>query len=120
MRPMFCRRIVAGLPRSSGADRMARTDAARDGEATRSFRFRRKVACATRAYSSERDVAWLLPIRIGPTRQCAGEPHCATPLDNVIDVHIAHLRRKVDKGHRVKLIHTVRGVGFVLREENPA
>jgi two-component system, OmpR family, copper resistance phosphate regulon response regulator CusR len=47
------------------------------------------------------------------------EPHRATPLDNVIDVHVAHLRRKVDEGQKVKLIHTVRGVGFVLREENP-
>ena len=48
------------------------------------------------------------------------EPHRATPLDNVIDVHMAHLRRKIDEGHRVKLIHTVRGVGFLLREENPS
>jgi len=45
------------------------------------------------------------------------ESNRMTPLDNVIDVHIAHLRRKVDEGHAVKLIHTVRGVGFVLREE---
>jgi len=41
----------------------------------------------------------------------------ATPLDNVIDVHIAHLRRKIDDGFATKLLHTVRGVGFVLREE---
>jgi DNA-binding response OmpR family regulator len=41
----------------------------------------------------------------------------ATPLDNVIDVHIAHLRRKVDGGRATTLIQTVRGVGFVLREE---
>ena len=40
-----------------------------------------------------------------------------TPLDNVIDVHIARLRRKVDVEPAVKLIHTVRGVGFMLREE---
>lgn len=40
-----------------------------------------------------------------------------TPLDNVIDVHIARLRRKVDEPFRVKLLHTVRGVGFVVREE---
>jgi two-component system copper resistance phosphate regulon response regulator CusR len=45
------------------------------------------------------------------------EANRLTPLDNVIDVHVAHLRRKVDEGHCVKLIHTVRGVGFVLREE---
>lgn len=41
----------------------------------------------------------------------------ATPLDNVIDVHIARLRRKVDDPFPSKLIQTVRGVGFVLREE---
>ena len=40
-----------------------------------------------------------------------------TPLDNVIDVHIARLRRKVDDSFDKKLVHTVRGVGFVLREE---
>ncbi len=43
----------------------------------------------------------------------------STPLDNVIDVHIARLRRKVDVDHPVKLIHTVRGVGFMLREGEP-
>jgi DNA-binding response OmpR family regulator len=42
-----------------------------------------------------------------------------TPLDNVIDVHIARLRRKVDHDHPVKLIHTVRGVGFMIREGEP-
>jgi DNA-binding response OmpR family regulator len=41
------------------------------------------------------------------------------PLDNVIDVHIARLRRKIDADHPVRLIHTVRGVGFVLREGEP-
>lgn len=41
-----------------------------------------------------------------------------TPLDNVIDVHIARLRRKIDDNFRTKLLHTVRGVGFILREEN--
>jgi DNA-binding response OmpR family regulator len=40
-----------------------------------------------------------------------------TPLDNVIDVHIAHLRRKLDEPFGKRLLHTVRGVGFVLREE---
>ena len=37
-----------------------------------------------------------------------------TPLDNVIDVHLSHLLEKVDKEHAVKLIRTVRGVGFLL------
>jgi DNA-binding response OmpR family regulator len=42
-----------------------------------------------------------------------------TPLDNVIDVHIARLRRKVDLDQGLKLIHTVRGVGFMLHEGEP-
>ena len=42
-----------------------------------------------------------------------------TPLDNVIDVHIARLRRKVDADQPARLIHTVRGVGFMLREGEP-
>ena len=36
----------------------------------------------------------------------------ATPLDNVIDVHLAHLQRKIDEGHQTRLLRTVRGVGF--------
>ncbi len=39
----------------------------------------------------------------------------ATPFDNVIDVTIARLRRKIDDPFATKLLHTVRGVGFVLR-----
>ncbi len=42
-----------------------------------------------------------------------------TPIDNLIDVHIARLRRKIDDPFAKKLIHTVRGVGFVLSEETP-
>ena len=41
----------------------------------------------------------------------------ATPLDNVIDVHIARLRKKLDDPFDTKLLHTVRGVGFTLNEE---
>ena len=38
----------------------------------------------------------------------------ATPLDNVIDVTMARLRRKIDDPFEKKLLHTVRGMGFVL------
>ena len=44
------------------------------------------------------------------------EPSRATPLDNVIDVHMTRLRRKVDPEGAARLLHTVRGVGFVLKE----
>jgi DNA-binding response OmpR family regulator len=42
----------------------------------------------------------------------------ATPLDNVIDVHITRLRQKVDAPFKKKLLKTIRGVGFVLKEED--
>ncbi len=45
-------------------------------------------------------------------------PMRATPLDNVIDVHIAHLRKKIDEHFETKLLHTIRGVGFMLGEQD--
>jgi two-component system copper resistance phosphate regulon response regulator CusR len=42
------------------------------------------------------------------------ETQRVTPLNNVIDVHIARLRKKIDLQFPKKLLHTVRGVGFVL------
>ena len=42
-----------------------------------------------------------------------------TTLDNVVDVHMTRLRRKVDLDESTKLIHTVRGVGFVVRQGEP-
>jgi len=51
------------------------------------------------------------------TRDVWKEAGRHTPLDNVIDVHVARLRRKVDDQFNQKLVHTVRGVGFVVREE---
>ncbi|HPA51427.1 MAG TPA: response regulator transcription factor [Thermoanaerobaculia bacterium] len=35
---------------------------------------------------------------------------------NLVEVYVNYLRKKVDAGHEVKLIHTVRGAGYVLRE----
>lgn len=35
---------------------------------------------------------------------------------NVIDVYIRYLRKKIDDGYEKKLIHTVRGVGYILKE----
>jgi two-component system, OmpR family, copper resistance phosphate regulon response regulator CusR len=39
------------------------------------------------------------------------------PMGNVIDVTMHHLRDKVDRGFATRLIHTVRGVGYVLKWE---
>jgi len=46
------------------------------------------------------------------------EPARVVPLDNVIDVHMARLRKKVDGIADAPLVHTVRGVGFILREQS--
>ncbi len=40
-----------------------------------------------------------------------------TGSSNVVDVYIRYLRKKIDEGFEPKLIHTVRGAGYVLREE---
>ena len=39
---------------------------------------------------------------------------------NNMDVYISRLRKKLDAGHDVKLLHTIRGVGWVLREQQEA
>lgn len=39
-----------------------------------------------------------------------------TAMSNVVDVYIRYLRRKIDEGHAEKLIHTVRGSGYQIRQ----
>ena len=36
--------------------------------------------------------------------------------ENIVDVYIRYLRKKVDAAHEPKLIHTIRGAGYVLRQ----
>jgi heavy metal response regulator len=38
------------------------------------------------------------------------------PMTNVIDVYVNHLRKKIDRNSSQRLIHTIRGVGYVLKE----
>jgi two-component system OmpR family response regulator len=39
------------------------------------------------------------------------------PQTNIIDVHMSRLRTAIDKGYSKQLIHTVRGAGYVLRDD---
>ena len=39
------------------------------------------------------------------------------PGTNVVDVYIMRLREKIDADHERKLLHTIRGIGYVLKEE---
>ncbi|MDD4932279.1 MAG: response regulator transcription factor [Methylacidiphilaceae bacterium] len=45
------------------------------------------------------------------------QPERAKTICNVVRVHMASLRKKVDRGRLVKLLHTMRGYGFVLRSD---
>jgi DNA-binding response OmpR family regulator len=40
-------------------------------------------------------------------------------LDNLVDAHVSHLRKKVDREASVPLIHTIRGVGYRLGPDEP-
>jgi DNA-binding response OmpR family regulator len=42
---------------------------------------------------------------------------CFDKFTNIIDVYVNYLRKKIDRGKDKKLIHTVRGVGYILKEE---
>ncbi len=53
-------------------------------------------------------------------RDVWNESQRAAPIDNIIDVHLARLRRKLDDGQATKLLHTVRGLGLMLRDKPPA
>lgn len=41
------------------------------------------------------------------------------PMSNVVDVHVANLRKKLQSGDQPPLLHTIRGVGYVLSQEPP-
>lgn len=38
------------------------------------------------------------------------------PLTNIVNVYVHHLRSKIDKNHTVKLLHTIRGTGYIFEE----
>ncbi|OAI56427.1 two-component system response regulator [Verrucomicrobiaceae bacterium SCGC AG-212-N21] len=41
------------------------------------------------------------------------------PGSNLVDVYVKRLRNRIDANHEIKLLHTVRGSGYVLRQEKP-
>jgi DNA-binding response OmpR family regulator len=41
------------------------------------------------------------------------------PMSNVVDVHVGHLRRKLREAGGGSLVHTLKGVGYVLQERAP-
>jgi two-component system copper resistance phosphate regulon response regulator CusR len=116
-------RVRALLRRSGDAEPLRRQigDLEIDLEHRRAARGGKSIALTPREF----DLLFYMARHAGQivTRQMIArdvwrEINRATPLDNVIDVHVAHLRRKVDDGHAEKLIHTARGVGFTLGQDS--
>jgi DNA-binding response OmpR family regulator len=106
--------------RTSGATRLSLADLEMDLVARKVTRGGKKVELTLREFEL---LEYLLRYegqvvsRGTLARDVWQEADRSSSLDNVIDVHIARLRRKVDAESPVKLIQTVRGVGFMLREE---
>jgi DNA-binding response OmpR family regulator len=106
--------------RTSGATRLSLADLEMDLVARKVTRAGKKVELTLREFEL---LEYLLRYegqvvsRGTLARDVWQEADRSSSLDNVIDVHIARLRRKVDAESPVKLIQTVRGVGFMLREE---
>lgn len=105
--------------RTSGATRLSLADLEMDLVARKVTRAGKKVDLTLREFEL---LEYLLRYegqvvsRGTLARDVWQEANRSSSLDNVIDVHIARLRRKVDADSPVKLIQTVRGVGFMLRE----
>ena len=106
--------------RTSGATRLSLADLEMDLVARKVTRGGRKVELTLREFEL---LEYLLRYdgqvvsRGTLARDVWQEAARTSSLDNVIDVHIARLRRKIDAESAVKLIQTVRGVGFMLRED---
>ena len=123
--PELVARLHSVLRRATAAEPLKKTlaDLVMDLEIRRVWRAGKIVELTPREFNL---LAYLLRqagqvvTREMLAKEVWAETNRVTPLDNVIDVHVAHLRKKLDDGHAVKLVHTVRGVGFVLREETPA
>jgi len=123
--PELVARLHSVLRRATAAEPLKKTlaDLVMDLEIRRVWRAGKIVELTPREFNL---LAYLLRqagqvvTREMLAKEVWAETNRVTPLDNVIDVHVAHLRKKLDVGHAVKLVHTVRGVGFVLREETPA
>jgi DNA-binding response OmpR family regulator len=106
--------------RTSGATRLGLADLEMDLVARKVTRAGRKVELTLREFEL---LEYLLRYegqvvsRGTLARDVWQEAARTSSLDNVIDVHIARLRRKIDADSPIKLIQTVRGVGFMLRED---
>jgi len=109
---------VRALARRTGARRqrvIRVADLAIDTAERRVERGGRAIVLGKREYELLEALA-LNERRVLSREVILGSVWCADPVaSNTVDVHIMALRRKIDSDHPVKLIHTIRGVGYSLR-----
>src|SRR3972149_10626841 len=80
----------------------------------------KEVQLSAREYALLEYLAYNHGKGLSPTDIVEHIYHEDTDLDsNVVGVYINYLRNKIDKGHKEKLIHTVRGAGYILKDEQP-
>ena len=117
---------LRALARRSGSDEPLRKQVGNlrlDLQTRQTFRDLQEIALTPREFNL---LAYLMRFegqvvtRQMLAREVWRETNRFTPLDNVIDVHIARLRKKIDDGQAVRLIHTIRGVGFLCGEQGSA
>jgi heavy metal response regulator len=118
----FLARVRALLRRGAvaGAPRLQAGDLTLDPATREIWRGSRKITLTTREYA-------LLEYFLRNTGRVLTRPMLAEhvwgldfdPESNIVDVYVGYLRRKVDGPTDPRLIHTVRGAGYVLRTEEP-
>ncbi len=109
-------RITALARRASlGAGRITIDDLVLDTEALRVFRGGVEVRLTAQEFKLLRYLAEHRGRVVSRTRlleQVWDTQH--DPGTNIVDVYVSYVRAKIDRGHRTPLLHTVRGMGFVL------
>jgi DNA-binding response OmpR family regulator len=110
-------RIAAVSRRTPGADRLEIGDLAIDVPARRVYRGDTEIRLTAREFDLLRYLAEHRGRVVSRTRLLeAVWDTTHDPGTNVVDVYVSYLRAKVDKGFERPLLHTVRGVGYVLED----
>jgi DNA-binding response OmpR family regulator len=111
-------RIAAVTRRAPAADRIEIDDLAIDVAAHRVYRAGREIPLTAQEFALLRYLAENRGRVLSRTRildSVWGTTH--DPRTNVVDVYVSYLRAKIDKGFERPLLHTVRGSGYVLEEQ---
>jgi len=113
-------RIAAVIRRGGASGRLQVGDLVIDAEAHRAWRGEEELRLTAQEFSLLRYLAEHRGRVMSRTRILEHVWDVQRdPGTNIVDVYISYLRQKVDKGRAAPLIHTVRGVGYMLEDAGP-